>query len=97
MMTEFECPKCRMINNREIKGEFGPHRSKIVCVECDTFIKWTPTLLAYSWEFPFGKYRGRSFGEILEEDPSYLMWLADQGWIKEKFQKLHDAIIAEGL
>lgn len=96
-MTEIECPKCKCINNRTIYGDFGPHKAKIVCVECDSFIQWAATPVEHDWKFTFGKYEGKEFGDVLEADPDYLVWLAGQDWVKEKFPRLFAAIEAEGI
>ena len=33
------------------------------------------------WEFTFGKYEGETIRYLLEEDPNYIIWCADNvGW-----------------
>lgn len=37
---------------------------------------------------PFGKHKGLTFGEILEEDPTYLVWLeAEVTWDRPELEK----------
>lgn len=31
------------------------------------------------WKFDFGKYKGRTVAEIMEEDPDYLEWCEEEG------------------
>lgn len=31
------------------------------------------------WKFDFGKYKGRTVSEIMEEDPDYLEWCEEEG------------------
>lgn len=31
---------------------------------------------------PFGKYKGRTLDDISDNDPSYIMWLADENVLK---------------
>jgi len=31
---------------------------------------------------PFGKHKGQSIGYVLDEDPSYIVWMSDQENIK---------------
>lgn len=43
---------------------------------------------------PFGKYKGRSVGEISGIDPQYLEWLAAQDWFARKYQPIYNIIAA---
>ena len=45
---------------------------------------------------PFGKYKGISIRAISIKDSSYLEWLMTQGWFKNKFSYLHNALIELG-
>jgi hypothetical protein len=38
--------------------------------------------------FRFGKHKGCTVREVWKYDPSYLYWLAHQGWFVEKYQTL---------
>jgi hypothetical protein len=44
----------------------------------------------------FGKYKGRTIEELLEDDPGYLQWLVAQDWFRAKFVTLHQTIINRG-
>ncbi len=35
-----------------------------------------------NWVLSYGKYRGKRLGTIAHRDPEYLLWLADQTWLK---------------
>lgn len=43
---------------------------------------------------PFGKYKGRSVGEVSGIDPQYLEWLAAQDWFAKKYQPIYNIIAA---
>jgi len=45
---------------------------------------------------PFGKHKGATVAELLEQDPAYAQWLLGQGWLAERFAELHAAIVARG-
>ena len=45
---------------------------------------------------PFGKHKGRSVEELLDTDPAYLQWLANQDWFRTKYVSLHQVIINQG-
>lgn len=41
-MYENTCTKCGSINTSEIKMFDSPHYAKIVCNDCNSFVKWIP-------------------------------------------------------
>lgn len=45
---------------------------------------------------PFGKHRGSTVAELLTKDPAYAEWIANQGWVAERFAELHAAILSRG-
>lgn len=45
---------------------------------------------------PFGKHKGMTVAEMLAIDPAYADWVANQGWVAERFAELHAAILARG-
>lgn len=40
----------------------------------------------------FGKHRGRSVADLAKTEPSYLQFLAQQDWFREKFTDLYNAV-----
>lgn len=34
------------------------------------------------WVMPFGKYKGKTFLQILEESPSYIIWLSEKNIVE---------------
>ena len=55
-----EIPNCKHENREVINGNFGPHKSKIVCSNCFKFISWnslkTPEERAENKKFYIKKY-----------------------------------------
>lgn len=45
---------------------------------------------------PFGKHKGSTVAELLTKDPAYAEWVANQGWVAERFAELHAAILSRG-
>jgi hypothetical protein len=45
---------------------------------------------------PFGKHKGSTVAELLAKDPAYAEWVANQGWVAERFAELHAAILSRG-
>lgn len=45
---------------------------------------------------PFGKNKGSTVAELLTKDPAYAEWVANQGWVAERFAELHAAILSRG-
>lgn len=42
---------------------------------------WTSDSGWEGWRLRFGKYCGRSLGEIVKKDPDYLVWLSGQDYL----------------
>jgi uncharacterized protein (DUF3820 family) len=40
------------------------------------------------WTIPFGKHKGHSLGCIAFEDAQYIVWLAKQDWVPEKYPEI---------
>lgn len=78
-INEYECPKCNCIFNEERVGPYGPHYSKIFCVECGAFIRFGVTPVKEDWIFTFGKHRTKSLETVKRIDPQYLKWLISNG------------------
>lgn len=41
---------------------------------------------------PFGKHRDRPLAVVVESDPSYCTWLAEQPWFAEQYPALQQAM-----
>lgn len=51
---------------------------------------------AESTVMPFGKHKGLTFGEILDEDPSYLVWMeAEITWNSERLEEAFTIFMSE--
>lgn len=77
------CRFCGSRNLFEVRCESGPHYARIGCAECGRnqgFLPkpWTPERAA-AFTLPFGKFRGKTVGELAKSDDGlrYLAWLAD--------------------
>lgn len=47
---------------------------------------------ASNFEVRFGKHEGSTLGEIQDEDEEYLVWLAEQDWVKRNKPTLYKAL-----
>lgn len=41
-MDKHACTKCGSMDTEEIKTFAGPHYAKIICKDCNSFVKWIP-------------------------------------------------------
>ena len=47
----------------------------------------------YDYTFPFGKHKYESVTEVLEEDPNYILWAADNvDWFNPTNEILDEAV-----
>lgn len=57
----------------------GTEHVRLSCGDCTRFLKWAPQEKEYSelknFILPFGKYRGKTLGQVDEADFEYLEWL----------------------
>jgi hypothetical protein len=44
----------------------------------------------------FGRHKGRPIGELLFDDPGYVLWLLGQYWFREKYAALRQDILDRG-
>jgi len=78
MAKQLKCPYCgkNHCGDEEVCGPcqevYGVCAEIIKSKEVNNFI------------IPFGKYRGLSLEEVYLKDRSYLCWLAEQSWLKNK-------------
>jgi hypothetical protein len=77
------CPHCGSkwgTSEHIVFDKNGNERIKVVCFECERFLKWQalPVTLerAQRYVIEFGKHRGKTLSQIEIETPSYLDWLS---------------------
>lgn len=94
---ELFCTKCR--KNKEVKTNVvtfknGTKHIEGKCFECHTFIKWIPQeIIPHNYKMPFGKYKGKTLGEIKRIDDDYLWYIYDIA--KPRLKDLVDKVLGE--
>jgi uncharacterized protein (DUF3820 family)/predicted RNA-binding Zn-ribbon protein involved in translation (DUF1610 family) len=77
------CPDCGNSTLRLVRTEGTPHFGRYDCLTCGRIGPWikSPWTLerARSFVMPFGKFRGRTVGDLADEKQgrSYLEWAAE--------------------
>lgn len=63
---------------KEVIFKNGTKHLERKCVKCGRQNGYAPKDIdPNDWRLPFGKYKGKTLGEVLKEDKSYLEWLYD--------------------
>jgi uncharacterized protein (DUF3820 family) len=78
------CRFCHSTNVSSVRCATGPHHARAICLDCDRTLGWVPAPMtderARAFVMPFGKYKGTTIGEILDQPDGerYLRWLHGQ-------------------
>jgi len=75
-----------------VEDKNGNTRLKVICLECERFVKWQALPItkdrALEFRLHFGKHSGIAFGEIAKSDPSYLKWILEQSTFKDNIKQM---------
>lgn len=83
------CPDCGCKEKDYRKN--GPHVGEY-CTECGKWLQWISQALE-DFVWPVGaKHRGKKIMQILKEDPSYLMWAAENMSAKNLRERAKQAL-----
>ena len=78
-----KCPQCGLSTDdpltQKVPLERGGYHLKACCPSCGGYIKFMSHEELSIW---FGKYKGQTVANVVENDPSYAKWLTEQTWLK---------------
>ena len=58
-----------------------------------TFAKRDIEFVSFDWKFTFGKHKGRTIRYVLDESPSYIIWVRDNvDWLELDTKVVDEAL-----
>lgn len=91
------CSYCGSPDLFTVRCEHGPHFARTGCRACGRHLKWEPrpmdraSALDYRWPLP--KHRGKRLGDVLQADPEYVRWAAENLDLRGGLKRALDAVL----
>lgn len=75
--------KCKYCNSFSLDKILVEHRNKtihqkVTCRDCRKFLGFEQIVENKDFRMPFGKYKGKSITEIIDQDRKYAIWVSEK-------------------